>query len=124
MGKYLILGAVILFAIMSGVIFILKKENANLLQKQGTLTAQIEELKRDVSSRDEAIKLCSDNTRKLKAESDKRAEAAAKAQEEARQVGKSNRELADELLKFKRKPNETECDAAKRVFDEYLDKRK
>lgn len=102
----------------------LKKEVARLQESEGIHREQIRTMVDMGIAYEKAIKLCNERTQALVAEGEKRAKDAETARIAAREAGKKNRELADQLLKFKRNPGETSCDAASRLMDDYLDKKR
>lgn len=122
MTKYITIAVIVIFAFMASQIYLLKKENRQLLINQGTLTAQVHELAETIKIKDKDIESANKSIDDLKAESDARSAAAEKARQDARKAGEQNRLLADELLKFKRKDGENACSAADRLFNEYIDK--
>jgi hypothetical protein len=121
--RYIAIAALVLIALLSGALFMLKKENGKLHEAEGTYKAQIKELASTIAIKDKDIALCNSRTEALKAESDKRSAYAEKARAEARKAGEMNRVLADKLLAFKRKEGENSCTASERLFNEYLDQR-
>lgn len=123
MIKYILIAAGIIVLLLGLQVKLLTDKNAKLLQNEGIYKAQMQELAGALVYKDHVIGLCNERTRELREEADKKAKAVEKARSEAREAAKKNRELADELLKFKRKDGETACSAAERLFNEYLDKR-
>lgn len=121
--QYVYIAVAIIIGLMGLQIVLLKKENNKLHENEGTYKAQMQELAGALVYKDHVIGLCNIRTRELKEEADKKATAVEKARNEAKEAAKKNRELADELLKFKRKDGETSCSAAERLINEYLEKR-
>lgn len=122
-NKYLLIAVAVVVLLLGLQVKLLTDKNAKLLQNEGIYKAQMQELAGALVYKDHVIGLCNELTRKLKEEADKKAKAVEKARSEAREAAKKNRELADELLKFKRKDGETSCSAAERLLNEYLEKR-
>jgi RNase H-fold protein (predicted Holliday junction resolvase) len=122
MTKYIYIGVAILFVLMAGQIYLLKKENRQLLINEGILKTQVHELAETIKIKDKDIEAANKSIDDLKAESDARSAAAEKARQAARQAGEQNRVLADQLLKARRQQGEDECMAANRILNEYLDK--
>lgn len=120
--KYIYIAIVIILASMAGEIYLLKKDNRQLLVNEGTLTAQVHELSETIKVKDKDIEAVNKSIDDLKIESDARSAAAEKARQDARKAGEQNRVLADELLKFKRRDGENACSAADRLFNEYIEK--
>jgi len=121
MIKYLYIAVAILISLMGMEIFLLKKENTKLHENEGMYKAELRELAGTIQQKDKDIELCNKRTEQLKLEGDKRAADAEKAKDQARKAGEKNRQLADQILSFQKKENEDTCQAAKRLFDEYID---
>jgi hypothetical protein len=123
MLNYVLVGMVVVIISMASWANMLRIENNRFRLNEGIYKTQLQELGSTIESKDRDLDMCSKRTLELKAESDKRAEAAKKAQEEAKKKGVENLKLADKLLSMNRPSGVTVCDNAERIINEYITNR-